>query len=129
MVARRLIVPVLATRREVLLPGVLVPLEIGRPPSIRAIDHAHAEQSPLLLVPQLEPETQNPTAEDLHDSLARKEPPHWAARFRSTSAAVCCQKAIRWGRRALPISMKLLTSCVVMAERGRLKVPKLDSPM
>ncbi|HEU5059843.1 MAG TPA: endopeptidase La [Kofleriaceae bacterium] len=59
--------PILTTRKEVVLPGVVTPLEVGRRASIAAVDAAMAEGSTILLVPQLDPRTDVPKATDLCD--------------------------------------------------------------
>ena len=57
--------PILVTRREIVLPGVVLPLEVGRRISIAAVDAAIAEGGRFLLVPQLDPEKESPTPSDL----------------------------------------------------------------
>ena len=59
--------PILSTRKEVVLPGVVVPLEVGRRASIAAVDAAMAEGSSILLVPQKDPRTDVPRPGDLCD--------------------------------------------------------------
>jgi ATP-dependent Lon protease len=59
--------PVLATRREVVLPGVVVPLEVGRRPSIAAVDRAAGGDNYIILAPQVDPEVAEPGAGDLVD--------------------------------------------------------------
>jgi ATP-dependent Lon protease len=55
----------LATRREVVLPGVVIPLEVGRRPSIAAVDRAATEDNHLVLVPQRDPGVPEPGPGDL----------------------------------------------------------------
>jgi ATP-dependent Lon protease len=57
--------PILVTRREIVLPGVVLPLEVGRRLSISGVDAAIAEGGRLLLVPQRDPSTESPTPSDL----------------------------------------------------------------
>ncbi|HTE52428.1 MAG TPA: endopeptidase La [Kofleriaceae bacterium] len=57
--------PILVTRREIVLPGVVLPLEVGRRISIAAVDAAIAEGGRFLLVPQRDPELETPTPTDL----------------------------------------------------------------
>jgi len=59
--------PILTTRKEVVLPGVVTPLEVGRRASIAAVDAAMAEGSNILLVPQVDPRTDVPKPGDLVD--------------------------------------------------------------
>ena len=60
-------IPILSTRKEVVLPGVVAPLEVGRRASIAAVDAAMAEGSTILLVPQRDPRVDVPTTGDLVD--------------------------------------------------------------
>ncbi len=57
--------PILVTRREIVLPGVVLPLEVGRRVSISGVDAAIAEGGRLLLVPQSDPELDAPGPSDL----------------------------------------------------------------
>ncbi|HWM84447.1 MAG TPA: endopeptidase La [Kofleriaceae bacterium] len=57
--------PILVTRREIVLPGVVLPLEVGRRVSISGVDAAIAAGGRLLLVPQRDPEVEAPTPGDL----------------------------------------------------------------
>ena len=57
--------PILVTRREIVLPGVVLPLEVGRRVSISGVDAAIAEGGRLLLVPQRVPELDAPGPSDL----------------------------------------------------------------
>jgi ATP-dependent Lon protease len=57
--------PILVTRREIVLPGVVLPLEVGRRLSIAAVDAAIAEGGRMLLVPQRDPDTESPSPSDL----------------------------------------------------------------
>jgi ATP-dependent Lon protease len=59
--------PILTTRKEVVLPGVVTPLEVGRRASIAAVDAAMAEGSTILLVPQKDPRVDVPKPGDLVD--------------------------------------------------------------
>ena len=59
--------PILSTRKEVVLPGVVTPLEVGRRASIAAVDAAMAEGSTILLVPQRDPRVDVPKTDDLVD--------------------------------------------------------------
>jgi ATP-dependent Lon protease len=57
--------PILSTRKEVVLPGVVIPLEVGRRASIAAVDAAVAEGSHILLVPQRDPRVDVPKPSNL----------------------------------------------------------------
>ena len=60
--------PILGTRKEVVLPGVVTPLEVGRRASIAAVDAAMAEEGQtILLVPQKDPRVEVPKPGDLID--------------------------------------------------------------
>ncbi|HEY8141502.1 MAG TPA: endopeptidase La [Kofleriaceae bacterium] len=60
--------PILSTRKEVVLPGVVTPLEVGRRASIAAVDAAMAEEGQtILLVPQKDPRVEVPKPGDLID--------------------------------------------------------------
>src|SRR5262245_952029 len=60
--------PLLPTRQEVLLPGVVVPLEVGRKASIAAVERALAdEHRRILIVPQRDPDQARPKPADLID--------------------------------------------------------------
>ncbi|MEX2528971.1 MAG: endopeptidase La [Gemmatimonadota bacterium] len=58
--------PVLALRDLVFFPYMVLPLLIGRAPSLRALEEAADTDGLLLAVAQLDPETEDPTASDLH---------------------------------------------------------------
>jgi ATP-dependent Lon protease len=58
-----IIVPV---RRAVLFPGTVMPVSIGRPRSVAAIQQAVREQRPVGILMQRDPEMQDPTAIDMH---------------------------------------------------------------
>jgi ATP-dependent Lon protease len=58
-----IIVPV---RRAVLFPGTVMPVSIGRPRSVAAIQQAVREQRPVGILMQRDPEMQDPTVIDMH---------------------------------------------------------------
>jgi len=59
--------PVLPVKRTALFPGVLVPLTIVRDRSVAAVEAAKAtEDQTILVVAQRDPETQDPTLDDLY---------------------------------------------------------------
>ena len=59
-------IPVLPLRDVVIFPYVVIPLLVGRQPSLAAIDSAVETDKLILLVSQKEGETQEPGAADLH---------------------------------------------------------------
>lgn len=59
-------IPVLPLREVVIFPYVVIPLLVGRQPSLAAIDAAVETDKLILLVAQKEGETQEPGAADLH---------------------------------------------------------------
>ncbi len=59
-------IPVLPLREVVIFPFVVIPLLVGRQPSLAAIDAAAETDKLILLVAQKEGETQEPGAADLH---------------------------------------------------------------
>jgi ATP-dependent Lon protease len=60
------ILPVLAVRDVVVFPGVTMPLAIGRTRSLAALEEA-GQDGYLLVVSQRDPNTENPTADDLYE--------------------------------------------------------------
>ncbi len=60
------LLPVLPVRDVVVFPGVTMPLAIGRPHSLAALEEA-GQDGYLLVVSQRDPLTENPALEDLHD--------------------------------------------------------------
>ena len=60
------ILPVLAVRDVVVFPGVTMPLAIGRPRSLAALDEA-GQDGYLLVVSQRDPNTENPTTDELYE--------------------------------------------------------------
>jgi len=59
-------IPVLPLRDVVIFPYVVIPLLVGRPASLAAIESALAEDKLILLVAQRDGEKQEPAAADLH---------------------------------------------------------------
>jgi len=59
-------IPVLPLRDVVIFPYVVIPLLVGRPASLAAIEAALAEDKVILLVAQRDGEKQEPAAADLH---------------------------------------------------------------
>ena len=57
--------PSLATRLDVILPGVVTSIEIGRERSAGAIEAALKDSGEFVLIPQLDPEVDEPTPDDL----------------------------------------------------------------
>lgn len=59
-------IPILSLRNTVLFPGVVLPISIGRPKSIQLIKEAYRNDKIVGTVAQKDPETENPSYEDLH---------------------------------------------------------------
>jgi len=60
------VLPVMALKDVVLFPFTIVPLSVGREPSVRAVDDALAANRLILLVTQRDPAVEAPTPEDLY---------------------------------------------------------------
>ncbi|MGH9380277.1 MAG: endopeptidase La [Thermoanaerobaculia bacterium] len=60
------VLPVLPLKGTVVFPYIIVPLSVGREPSVRAVDRALAEHRMVLLVAQRDGEVDEPTTEDLY---------------------------------------------------------------
>ena len=58
----------LPLRDVVVYPHMVLPLFIGRPKSIAALEAAMANDDPVFLLAQLDPNTEDPKAEDLHQA-------------------------------------------------------------
>ena len=58
--------PVLPLRNQVVFPYMAIPLSVGRPRSISALESAMQRQGQILLAMQLTADCQNPQQEDLH---------------------------------------------------------------
>jgi ATP-dependent Lon protease len=58
--------PVLPLRDLVFFPSIVLPLLVGRPGSVRALDQAASTDNRLLLVAQVDPEIEDPAGDDLH---------------------------------------------------------------
>jgi len=63
---RALELPILPLRNSVLFPQVVIPLAVGRRKSIRLVQEALANESRIAIVTQLEPDTDEPSADDLY---------------------------------------------------------------
>ncbi len=59
--------PLLATRSDVILPRVVIPLEVGRSISLRAVDAALAGDGKIIVAAQRDPSIEAPTEADLYD--------------------------------------------------------------
>jgi ATP-dependent Lon protease len=59
-------VPLLPVRNTVIFPGVTLPLSVGRPPSLAAVQHAARSGGFLVVATQRAPETEQPRLEDLY---------------------------------------------------------------
>jgi len=61
------ILPILPLKSAVLFPGLLMPLSVGRPASIKAVDAAlKTEEKEIIVVAQRSPETDEPAQDDLY---------------------------------------------------------------
>ncbi len=60
-------IPILSLRNTVLFPGVVLPISIGRPRSVQLIKEAYRTDKILGTVAQKDPDTENPTFEELHN--------------------------------------------------------------
>ncbi len=58
---------VLPLRDVVVFPGMVVPLFVGREKSIKALEHALKDNSPVILVAQKHPEEDQPTVDDVFE--------------------------------------------------------------
>jgi ATP-dependent Lon protease len=58
--------PVLPLRNTVLFPQVVVPLAVGRPKSVRLIEEAADNDTPIAILTQRDPEVDDPTTADLY---------------------------------------------------------------
>ncbi|HUX55616.1 MAG TPA: endopeptidase La [Bacteroidales bacterium] len=59
-------IPILSLRNTVLLPGVVLPISIGRPKSIQLIKDAYRNDKIVGTVAQKDPDVENPNFQDLH---------------------------------------------------------------
>ena len=59
--------PVLPLKDTVVFPQIVVPLSVGRPRSLAAIDAAMEGHQKFIAVAQRQPELTNPSVEDLHE--------------------------------------------------------------
>lgn len=60
------ILPMMAIRDMVLFPSMVVPLFVGRPKSLKAIDEAQAKEKLIVLVTQMNSRIENPQEKDLY---------------------------------------------------------------
>lgn len=61
------ILPVLALKNMVLFPGVIIPVTIGRPKSVEAVNEAYQGDKFVAVLTQRSIETQDPSADDLYE--------------------------------------------------------------
>jgi ATP-dependent Lon protease len=59
-------IPILPLRNNVLFPGVVIPITVGRDKSIKLIQHANKTDKVVGVVSQKDQEEEEPTAKDLH---------------------------------------------------------------
>ena len=62
----RIVHPVLALRDCVVFPGMMAPLFVGRPSSVRALQHVANSDRPILVISQRDPKVDDPKPEDLY---------------------------------------------------------------
>ncbi|MDH3584447.1 MAG: LON peptidase substrate-binding domain-containing protein, partial [Phycisphaerae bacterium] len=75
------VLPILPLRETVVFPGTLAPLAVGRPMSLKMLQHTQPQSRIIGLFTQQDPEPENPGAADLHEigtaavilKLAREE--------------------------------------------------------
>ena len=60
--------PAVALRGMVILPGMMVHFDISRPRSIHAVEQAMMEDEKIFLVAQRDPDTDEPTQEELFNT-------------------------------------------------------------
>ncbi len=61
-------ISVLPLRNSVLFPGSIIPIDVGRPKSVRLIEEAIAQERPIIgIVTQRDAATEDPGASDLHE--------------------------------------------------------------
>ncbi|HYF37986.1 MAG TPA: LON peptidase substrate-binding domain-containing protein, partial [Prosthecobacter sp.] len=65
--AAPLVLPILPLRNTSLFPGVLIPLNIGRPATLRLLEESLPQSKTLGLVLQKDSESENPKFEDLYE--------------------------------------------------------------
>ncbi len=88
--------PLLAIRTDVLLPGVVLSLEIGRTQSLAAVDAASSGNGRLFVVPQRDPSVSDPTRGDLVEvgviaevvQLVKRDRTHFTAILRGLERAM-----------------------------------------
>jgi ATP-dependent Lon protease len=61
------ILPVLALKNMVLFPGVVIPVTIGRPKSVEAVNEAYSNDKYVAVLTQRSIETQDPSSDDLYE--------------------------------------------------------------
>ncbi|MBW8270498.1 endopeptidase La [Caldovatus aquaticus] len=81
--------PILPVRETVLFPGAVMPLVVGRPASIAAVQHALREGQQVGVVMQRDPQVAEPTAEDLHRTGTVANILRWVTAPDGTHQLVC----------------------------------------
>jgi ATP-dependent Lon protease len=59
-------IPILPVRNTILFPGLIIPLAVGRPSSVRLLEHAVRTESYIGIVTQRDAAVDHPRAEDLY---------------------------------------------------------------
>ncbi len=62
------VLPVMALRDAVLFPFAIIPLTVGREISVQAVDEALSGNRLIMLLTQRDPQTENPTPEELYET-------------------------------------------------------------
>ena len=81
--------PILPVRETVLFPGAVMPLTVGRPSSIAAVQHALRNSQQVGVVMQRDPQTAEPLANDLHRTGTVANLLRWITAPDGTHQLVC----------------------------------------
>jgi ATP-dependent Lon protease len=83
------LIPLLPVRDSVLFPGTVLPLEVGRPSSIAAVQHAVKTQGPIGVILQRNPEDNEPRQETLFEIGTIGQVLRYIARPEGPSHLIC----------------------------------------
>ena len=83
------LIPLLPVRDSVLFPGTVLPLEVGRPSSIAAVQHAVKAQGPIGVILQRNPEDNEPRQETLFEIGTIGQVLRYLARPEGPSHLIC----------------------------------------
>jgi ATP-dependent Lon protease len=82
------VVSLLPLRNSVLFPGSIIPIDVGRPKSVKLIEEAIANERPIIgIVTQREARVEEPTEADLHSSAAPLASSRSSSSRRTTTAS------------------------------------------